>query len=177
VSRLPVIIGVGQSVHRDEGAEMRALILDAARAAGDDSGSQALDAVSAVEMMRVGSWRDDDVPARVADALGLSVARARMRTSPTGGESPLRALDAVATRIAAGESGVTLIAGAEANGPGAVGARRARGSRPPGGGRVPREFDGMRRAFQVGIARALDFFPLYENATRHCNARSIRCVF
>ena len=75
MSRLPVIIGVGQSVHRDEGAEARALILDAARAAGDDSESNALDAVSAVETMRVGSWRDD-VPARIVDALGLSVAPA-----------------------------------------------------------------------------------------------------
>src|SRR6476619_4276884 len=124
MSRLPVILGVGQSVDRDEGAEAGALILDAARAAGDDSGSHALRAVHAIEMMRVGSWREDDVPGAVAEALGLSVARERLRTRPTGGESPLRALDAVATRIAAGETGVTLIAGAEANGPGAVGGRR-----------------------------------------------------
>ena len=71
MSRLPVIIGVGQSVHRDEGAEARALVLDAARAAGDDSASNALQAVNAIEMMRVGSWRDDDVPGAVAEALGL----------------------------------------------------------------------------------------------------------
>ena len=45
MSRLPVIIGVGQSVERDEGAEARTLVLDAARAAGDDSASKAFDAV------------------------------------------------------------------------------------------------------------------------------------
>ena len=166
MSRLPVIIGVGQAVHRDEGAEARTLILDSARAAGDDSASNALRAVNAVEMMRVGSWRDDDVPGRVAEELGLSVARERLHTSPTGGESPLRALDAVATRIAAGESGVTLIAGAEANGPGAH-------TQPRRGFRMPREFNGMSRAFQVGIVRALDFFPLYENALRASEGASV----
>ncbi len=178
-----MIIGVGQAVRRDEGAEARALILESARAAGDDSASNALRAVSAVEMMRVGSWRDDDVPGRVAEELGLSVARERLRTSPTGGESPLRALDAVATRIAAGESGVTLIAGAEANGPGtngpgAEGARGRRGrwempAQPRRGFRMPREFNGMSRAFQVGIVRALDFFPLYENALRASEGASL----
>ncbi len=173
MSRLPVIIGVGQSVDREEGADARALILDAARAAGDDSMSNALRAVNTIEMMRVGSWRDDDVPGAVAEALGLSVARERLHSRPTGGESPLRALDAVATRIASGETGVTLIAGAEANGPGAAGGRRAYGARPPRGSRIPREFEGMRQAFQVGIVRALDFFPLYENALRARDGASL----
>ena len=128
-------------------------------------------------MMRVGSWREDDVPGRVAEELGLSVARERLHTTATGGESPLRALDAVATRIAAGESGVTLIAGAEASGPGTEGRRERRRWETPTQRRrsvpMPPGFNGMSRAFEVGILRALDFFPLYENALRASEGASL----
>ena len=123
-------------------------------------------AVNAIEMMRVGSWRDDDVPGAVAEALGLSVARERLHSRPTGGESPLRALDAVATRIASGETGVTLIAGAEANGPGAAGGRRAYGARPPRGSRIRVSSKACGRRSKWASSRALDFFPLYEHALR-----------
>jgi acetyl-CoA C-acetyltransferase len=76
-------------------------------------------------------------------------------------------LDTVAARIARGERGVTLIAGAEANGPGSVGGRwetRGFATSRADGGRVPPQFRAMRGAFAAGIVRALDFFPLYENA-------------
>ena len=125
-------------------------------------------------MMRVGSWRDDDVPGRVAEELGLSV---RARAAAHTCRQAVRARCARSTRSPRGSRrgrrGVTLIAGAEANGP----ARRAgvgnaaRGHRAAR--RIPREFDGMRQAFQVGIVRALDFFPLYENAL-HAPARARR---
>ena len=173
-----MIIGVGQAVHRGAGAEARTLILDSARAAGDDSGSLALRAVNGIEMMRVGSWRDDDVPGRVAEELGLSVARERLRTTPTGGESPLRTLDAVATRIAAGESWSHPDRGCRSERPGHRGptgttpmghadaASAQRATAAPGS-------TGCGKRSQVGIVRALDFFPLYENALRASEGASI----
>ena len=64
--------------------------------------------------MPVGSWPYDDLGALVADRAGGSTCRAaRRRVHPTGGETPIRVLDAAAARIAAGDARVVLIAGAE----------------------------------------------------------------
>lgn len=175
MSHLPVIIGVGQHTHRgaDDASEAEPLrLIEAAcRAAADDSGVDALAAVRAITVMRVGSWRYDDLPALVNDAIGADAPAARRTTTPFSGDAPLRALDAAATRIAAGEAGVALLTGAEATR--AVNAHRARGAEPPWtpaaprgtGGRPP--FDAsMVGAFSAGIVRALDLFPLYDNALR-----------
>lgn len=171
---LPVIIGVGQHTYRGADdppeAEPLRLIEAACRAAADDSGVDALAAVRAVTVMRVGSWRYDDLPALVNDALGGGAPAARRTTAPFSGDAPLRALDAAATRIAAGEEGVTLVTGAEATR--ASNRNGARGVVPRwtaaaarGGGRPP--FDAsMAGAFRAGIVRALDLFPLYDNALR-----------
>jgi hypothetical protein len=168
VSRLPVIIGVGQAVRRDGGTDALQLVLAAARAACDDARVLPSRAVTAIEFMRSMSWRNGDLATRVTQELSLSLPPERIRTAPTGGESPLRVLDEVATRIARGARGVTLVAGAEANGPGSAGGRwdglhASAGARPPSA-RLPAQFRAMRGAFDAGITRALDFFPLYENA-------------
>ena len=87
-------------------------------------------------MMRVGSWRDDDLPALVGEALGLSVAAVSgAPTHRSAAKRRCRALDAAATRIAAGGEGVTLIAGAEAN---AATDNRGRGVTPPWTPAAPR---------------------------------------
>jgi acetyl-CoA acetyltransferase len=171
VSGLPVIIGVGQAVRRDGGTDALQLALAAARAACDDARVQPSRVVTAVDFTRSASWHDGDLATRVADELSLSVPSERIRTAPTGGESPLRVLDEVASRIARGARGVTLVAGAEANGPGSVGGRwdgrHSSAAAPlasPAPARVPARFRAMRGAFDAGITRALDFFPLYENA-------------
>jgi acetyl-CoA C-acetyltransferase len=169
VSQLPVIIGVGQSVRRDAGADALQLVLAAASAACDDARVEASRVVTAVEFTRSMSWRDGDLAGRAAHELALTVPAERVRTVATGGESPLRALDSVAARIARGERGVTLIAGAEANGPGSAGGRWDAGRVPsaravPLGSHIPPQFRAMGGAFAAGIVRALDFFPLYENA-------------
>ncbi len=162
-----MIIGVGQAVRRDDGSDALQLALAAARAACDDARVEATRVVTAVDFTQSMSWRDGDLASRAADELALTVPTERVRTVPTGGESPLRLLDAVASRIARGERGVTLIAGAEANGPGSAGGRWETRGFPPSGGdgsRVPTQFHAMHGAFAAGIVRTLDFFPLYDNA-------------
>jgi acetyl-CoA acetyltransferase len=175
MSRLPVIIGVGQAVHRGDSdaasAEPLHLLLAAARAAADDSGVDALPRVDAISVMRVGSWRYDDLPALVNDRLGAAAPSARRSTARFSGDAPLRALDAAASRIAAGGSGVALIVGAESTRAADANARRgvvppwtvATTPRPE---RTTRAAHPLAGASAVGIVRALDVFPLYENALR-----------
>ena len=87
MSRLPVIIGVGQHTHRgaDDApeAEPLRLIEAACRAASADSGADLLGAVGAITVMRVGSWRYDDLPA-------AGGRRDRRRPPPARGARPHR---------------------------------------------------------------------------------------
>ncbi len=170
---IPVIVGVGEVTHRDDDdpapAEPLALIVAAARAAEEDAGGRVLDAVDALEIMPVGSWPYDDLGRLVAERLSLTLPPARRPVHPTGGETPLRALDVAAGRIAAGDSRVVLIAGAE----GTRAATRARRAgiplpwTPAGAPASRRRFvHGFEGAFAVGLERALDCFPLYEHALR-----------
>ena len=176
---IPVIVGVGQHTHRDDddlaGAEPVALIEAAARAAGDDGAGALLGALDVVEIMGVGSWWYDDLPGLVAQRLGADVPGGKRRMLPTGGETPLRALDVAAARIADGDARVVLLAGAE--GTRAVSrARRAGAEVPwtqPSAPRPPwtlgPELAGARA---LGIERAFDAFPLYEHALRAAEGRS-----
>jgi acetyl-CoA C-acetyltransferase len=101
---------------------------------------------------------------------------ARRRGHPTGGETPLRALDGAAARIAAGEARVVLIAGAE--GTRAVTRARRAGEElpwtPPGAPLTMSGFGSeLEGAFAVGISRALNCFPLYEHALRAHEGRTL----
>ena len=177
---VPVLVGVGQAVHRDDaepaGAEPLGLILAAARAAGDDAGARVLGAVDTVEVMAVGSWHYDDLPGAVAAALGLDVPAARRARHPTGGETPLRALDVAATRIAAGRSRACLLAGAEGT-RAATRARRAGDVLPwtPAitAAPAPEYLAGLTGAFRAGISRAMHAFPMYDNALRAHEGRTL----
>jgi acetyl-CoA acetyltransferase len=170
---LPVVVGVGQVTHRDDDdlapAEPLELLLRAARTAEADAGARLLDRVDAVELMPVGAWPYDDLAGLVAERLGVDASRVRARVHPTGGETPIRALDAAAARIAAGDARIMLLAGAE--GTRAVArARRAGIDLPwtPAGARSTRPVWGpeLQRAAAVGIERAMHCFPLYEHALR-----------
>jgi acetyl-CoA acetyltransferase len=173
IAALPVVVGVGQITRRDDEdvalAEPLTLLLDAARAAEDDAGTRLLDRVDSIELMPVGAWSYDDLPGLVVERLGLDDARVRAREHPVGGETPVRALDAAAARIASGRARVVLIAGAEGT-KAMIHARRAgtelpwtpRGSRPT----IPVMPPELQRASAVGIERAIQCFPLYEHALR-----------
>lgn len=164
---IPVIVGVGQHTHRDDddlaGAEPVALIEAAALAAADDSSTALLSALDAVEIMGVGSWWYDDLSGLVAQRLGADVAPGRSRMLPTGGETPLRALDVAAARIAAGDARVVLLAGAEGT-RAVTRARRAGVEVPWTQPSAPRpEWTlgaELRGAQALGIERAFDAFPL-----------------
>ena len=84
----------------------------------------------------------------------------------TGGETPLRALDDAAARVASGEARVVLLAGAEGT-RAAIRARKAGSDLPwtPPGRRpaMPSFGPDLQRAAAVGISRALHCFPLYEH--------------
>jgi acetyl-CoA acetyltransferase len=170
---LPVVVGVGQITRRDDEdvalAEPLRLLLDAARAAEADSGARLLDRVDAVELMPIGAWPYDDLPGTVVEQLGLDPARVRAREHPVGGETPIRALDAAAARIAAGDARVVLLAGAEGT-RAVVRARRAGADLPwtPPGARstIPSMPPELQRAGAVGLQRAMHVFPLYEHALR-----------
>ena len=175
----PVVVGVGQSINHDDddlaASEPVALIEAAARAAGDDSAVDLLAQADVVEIMGVGSWWYDDLPGLVAQRLGAEVALGRRRMLPTGGETPLRALDVAAARIAAGDARVVLLAGAEGT-RALTRAKRAGVEIPWTQPSAPRpewtlgpELAG---AQALGIERAFDAFPLYEHALRAVEGRS-----
>ena len=115
MSHIPVIIGVGQSIHRDDddwmGAEPLRLIVDAARHAVADAGTVPITEIDSVDILHVQAWRYDDLPGLVGARLGCDATRGT--SYPVGGETPLRVLDDVARRIQRGETKCALIAGAE----------------------------------------------------------------
>ena len=172
---VPVVVGVGQVTHRDDDdrapAEPLALIARrGARAADADAGARLLARVDALELMPVGAWPYDDLAASGRRAARRSTSRPpAVGSTPTGGETPIRALDAAAARIAAGEARVVLLAGAEGT-RAATRARRAGTELPwtPPGARstIPRSAPSCERAAAVGISRALHCFPLYEHGLR-----------
>jgi acetyl-CoA acetyltransferase len=177
---LPVVVGVGQITHRgDEDlapAEPIELLIAAARAAEADTGAGVLGRVDAIELMPIGAWPYDDLPALVVERLGLDAARVRAREHPVGGETPVRALDAAAARIAAGDARVVLLAGAEGT-RAAVRARRAGielpWTAPCSRSTAPTMGPELQRAGAVGIQRAMHCFPLYEHALRAAEGASL----
>jgi acetyl-CoA acetyltransferase len=170
---LPVVVGVGQVTRRDGDdialAEPLRLLLDAARAAEADAGARLLERVDTVELMPIGAWPYDDLAGLVVERLGLDPARVRAREHPVGGETPVRALDAAAARIASGDARVVLLAGAE--GTRAVTRARRDGRQlpwtPPGARPTfPAMPPELQRAAAVGFQRAMHCFALYEHALR-----------
>jgi acetyl-CoA C-acetyltransferase len=170
---LPVIVGIGQVTHRDDddlgSAEPIELLLAAARAAESDTGVRLLDRLDAIELMPIGAWSYDDLAALVVERLELEATRVRARVHRVGGETPIRALDAAAARVAAGDARVVLLAGAEGT-RAVTRARRAGVELPwtPPGSRstIPTMSPELRRAAAVGIQRAMHCFPLYEHGLR-----------
>jgi acetyl-CoA C-acetyltransferase len=171
MDRIPVIIGVGQSIHRDDDdwarAEPLQLMLDAARQASEDAGHVAWTEVDSIDVLHIQAWRYDDAPALVADRLGCGSVRGT--SYPVGGETPLRVLDDVAGRVRRGETTCALIVGAEST--------RAVDRCAKAGGKLgwtpllsPRPKwhlpDSWRRIVDIGVQRAMHIFALYENALR-----------
>ena len=171
MNNIPVIIGVGQSIHRDDddwaGAEPIELMVEAARNVFADCGGAPPATIDSIDVLHVQAWRYDDIAGLVGARLGCGAARGT--SYPVGGETPLRVLDDVARRIQRGETKCALIIGAEST--------RAVDRCAKAGGTLgwtpmvnPRAKwqmpDTWRRITEIGVQRAMHIFALYENALR-----------
>jgi acetyl-CoA C-acetyltransferase len=175
LDRQPVIVGVGQLRNNTERRPERArepldLIVDALGRAASDSGAgrAILARADTITIVSVGTWAYDDLPGLVSKMIG---AEPRRRThTDVGGNRPAEALDAAAARIAAGESQVELLAGAEARA--SLLAIEKAGAEPqwtrqPGGPvQYGESVRGSKRMWAHGLMAPVRFYPFYENALR-----------
>ncbi|ONM49441.1 acetyl-CoA acetyltransferase [Nocardia donostiensis] len=116
--RTPVLVGVGQVVHRNGELGLPGpveLAAEALRRAGADSGTgdKLLRAADLVASIAPVSRTYPDLGTLVAAELGTSPKRT-WQSAPFGGDGPQRLLNAVAGAIADGTVDVALLAGAEA---------------------------------------------------------------
>ena len=179
--RTPVIVGVGQVNHRgDDAPEPVALLAEAVRSAAADTGRpEVLNHADSLAVMKIFSWRYRDPARLVADLLGIEPRR-RFYT-PIGGHIPLAAINRLAAEIALGGADVAVVGGAESWRTRST--YRARGDRLPWttepedaqptgviGADAPTNHDEELRA---GLEFAPHVYPLFENALRAAQGRSI----
>jgi len=176
--RSPVLVGVGQvRGNRDRtvaGArEPLRLLADAVHAAAADAcetGTRLLRELDTIALTHVASWAYEDLPRLLADRLAADPRHTV--AAPVGGHWPAALLDAAAARIAAGETRVELVAGAEAA---ASTAMLARAGVDPGadlgwttdpGGPTPIGPDdlGSPAMLAAGIALPRRFYPMVDTA-------------
>jgi len=111
-TRIPVLVGVGQSIEREGRTDVIELAERAARAAfADAPGLERR--IERLSMVGVSFSRVGGAPAsQVAERLGLRAVRCEVTTP--GGNTPQWLVNRAAREIAAGQLGGTLICGAEA---------------------------------------------------------------
>jgi acetyl-CoA C-acetyltransferase len=113
--RLPVIIGVGQTVQRansvEEALEPVDLMAEAARAAAADAGVSGVPALDSVRIVQLLSWRYKDPARLLADALGVTT-RETVYTTP-GGNTPQMLVNTTADEIRRGDIDIALLSGSE----------------------------------------------------------------
>ncbi|MCA3255665.1 MAG: acetyl-CoA acetyltransferase, partial [Alphaproteobacteria bacterium] len=137
-------------------------------AAEADAGARLLADAESLDVINEISWPYADAPGLVAARLGI--APARRVYHPVGGQTPMLAIHEAALRIAAGESRIALVCGAEAE----HSVRRAgREGRTLHWSPRLADFQPVRGAnYQRDIARRLEaatptnVYPFYEAATR-----------
>jgi acetyl-CoA C-acetyltransferase len=117
--RTPVIVGAGQVLRHeasgDESGEPVALMVEALRQAGEDSGTdeRLLHRADSVRCVPVIGWQYRDAAALVAEDLGLQP-HETVRSAAIGGDGPQMLLNDTACDIAAGRLDVALVGGGEA---------------------------------------------------------------
>jgi acetyl-CoA C-acetyltransferase len=169
----PILVGAGQVTHRepDVGIDAAEVMVRAVRAAAEDAGGgrRLLTAIDTIAVTNVLCWPYANPARLVAERLGLQPRR-EIYTA-IGGNTPQMLVDAMATRIAAGEARVALVAGVET----VRTVRRAIASKQPiawpkGEGVPERLGDGRdgssdhERAH--GVAMPVEIYPFFENAYR-----------
>jgi acetyl-CoA C-acetyltransferase len=114
--RTPVIVGVGQWLHRavglDDAFEPADLMAEAVRAASADAGLSEVPAADSVRVVALLSWRYGNPAWAVAERLGL-VPR-ELAVTTMGGNSPQSLVNTTAGQILAGDLDIAILTGGEA---------------------------------------------------------------
>src|SRR3954453_353890 len=170
--RIPVIVGVGEIIDRPkeitDGLEPLDLLEQALLRAEADAGARLLGEVQSLDVVNFLSWRYRDPEQLLAKRLGITPAHCAY--GPVGGESPIRFLHEAAKRIARGECKGAAVCGAEAPST-ATKAERSKLELPwtPFADDVPEPKRGAAfqkpLAAQLGVAKPITVYPLYEAAT------------
>ena len=181
--RTPVIVGVGQFLNRiadlDEAIEPLEMMMRAVRRAEADTGTGGfLDQVQSVRVVR-GMWSYENPAAVIAERIGAI--GAQTVGTLVGGNQNQALMNQTAAEILAGQFDVVLITGAE-NGNSSGKARRANVSLPqtPAPGQPDLVFGAEQRPehheYEVakGIRRAIQVYPMYDNALRHERGESLK---
>lgn len=171
---LPVIIGAGQLTNRvgDLAGALSPLELmaECARLAAADAGVPgALSRLDSVQVVNIISWPPPDPAGELAAAIGARAGGERINTV-VGGDTPQRLVNESALRLARGEIGLALIAGAEAMHSLKL-AAAAGGGAPPWPPRSGRGLLQDRQAWaQTEVAHGAVLparvYPMFENAIR-----------
>jgi acetyl-CoA C-acetyltransferase len=114
--RTPVVIGVGQYLHRaagiDDALEPAALMEEAARRAANDAGLGSVPAVDSIRIVGLLSWRYHNPGEALGRRLGLTPRQTAISTM--GGNSPQSLVNATCADIQNGTLDIALLSGAEA---------------------------------------------------------------
>ena len=178
----PVVVGVGQFLNRIESLQQAMeplrMMLEAARRAEADTGvGDVLRHAQSVRVVR-GMWNYDNPAAAIAEQVGA--VGAQTVGTLIGGNQNQALMNLTAAQILAGEFELVLITGAE-NGNSSRKARRAgkalAQSEAPGkpdlifGAAQQPEHHEYERA--KGISRAIQVYPMYDNAIRHAAGETL----
>lgn len=179
--RTPVIIGVGQHLHRDgQAPEPVVLMVEALRRAETDTGVDGvLAAVDTVAVVPTFSWRYRDPGRLVAERVGASDARTWYAN--VGGNTPQMLVNRLAAAIRDGDADLGLVCGGESGRT----RRRARAAGEDTG--WSRQGDSVEpdwmddspflMAHPAEVAQRIvmptQVYPLFENALWHRSGRSL----
>lgn len=183
--RTPVIVGVAQLTRRPDGPEQMTspiqMMVEVVEQAAADAGAPGLARnAQSVQVVDVINWRYENPGRMLAAALGADALETVSTT--VGGNTPQMLVNDASRRIQAGELDLVVIAGAEA---GAT--RRAARSldvkldwpaRPDGDGDPDRRmgsdaWPSHEAEMERGIAIPSQLYPIFENAIRAANGRSV----
>ena len=180
--RTPVIVGVGQYLHRAEGIddalEPVALMERAVHEAAADAGLDGVPAADSIRVVNVIGWRYRNAPRFVAERLGQQPAELAYTTS--GGNSPQSLLNRTALDIAGGGLDVAILTGGEAF---RTYMRARRSGATLDWAKAPDddiptiigdELDMVHPAEQArGLMMPVQFYPMFETALRAAAGRSV----
>ena len=178
----PVIIGVGQFINHIESLEQAVEPLDMMmealrRAEADAAVGRILGQARSVRVVR-GIWNYENPAGAIAERIGAPGAETAITL--IGGNQNQVLMNLTATEILAGKFDLVLIAGAE-NGYSAGKARRAGATLPQSEapGRPHRIIGAAQQPehheYEVarGISRAIQVYPMYDNAIRHARGETL----